>query len=364
MPGNDPYDTLTDRTDGGFPVYSLGVRILLTGAAGFIGSHIAEIVREAGHEVVELDCLLPAAHGGSGVVSGDIRDPAVVRTALRGVDAVCHQAAMVGMGVDMADAPAYVSCNDLGTAVLLAEMASARISRLVLASSMVVYGEGAYACPAHGPQPPPHRLSSSLRAGVFEPLCPSCSLALSPSFVDETALLEPRSLYAATKLAQEHLAGAWARAVGGTAIALRYHNVYGPRMPRDTPYSGVAAIFRSSLERGEPPQVFEDGGQRRDFVHVTDIAQANLLALSSDCPQGTLTAYNIATGSPHTILELATALATAMSGPAPVVTGAFRPGDVRHITASPDRARKELGFTAAVPFESGIAAFATAPLRG
>ncbi|HZM75933.1 MAG TPA: NAD-dependent epimerase/dehydratase family protein [Candidatus Limnocylindrales bacterium] len=341
------------------------MRILLTGAAGFIGSHIAEIIQDAGHEVVELDCLLPAAHGGAGVMTGDIRDPSAVRAALRGVDAVCHQAAMVGMGVDMADAPEYVSCNDLGTAVLLAEMASAGVSRLVLASSMVVYGEGAYECAAHGAQRPAARLVSSLRAGLFEPACPVCSSPLSPSLVDETALMEPRSLYAATKLAQEHLAGAWARAVGGTAIALRYHNVYGPRMPRDTPYSGVAAIFRSSLERSEAPQVFEDGGQRRDFIHVTDVARANLLASENlDCPPGTLTAYNIATGSPHTILEMATALATAMSGPAPHVTGAFRPGDVRHITASPDRARKELGFSASVTFEAGIASFATAPLRG
>lgn len=364
MPGNDPYDTLTDRPCDRFPGYRLGVRILLTGAAGFIGSHIAQIVREAGHDVVGLDCLLPAAHGGSGVASGDIRDPDVVRAALHGVDAVCHQAAMVGMGVDLADAPSYVSCNDFGTAVLLSEMASAGISRLVLASSMVVYGEGAYSCVSHGPQRPRSRLTSSLRAQLFEPVCPLCHAPLSPSFVDEDAILEPRSLYAATKLAQEHLAGAWARATGGTAIALRYHNVYGPLMPRDTPYSGVAAIFRSSLEHGEPPQVFEDGGQRRDFIHVTDIAQANLLALSSDCPQGTATAYNIATGSPHTILEMATVLATAMSGPAPVVTGAFRPGDVRHITASPEKARKELGFAASVAFETGIAAFATAPLRG
>jgi dTDP-L-rhamnose 4-epimerase len=341
------------------------VRILLTGAAGFIGSHIAEIVQDAGHEVVQLDCLLPAAHGGSGLMSGDVRDPDVVRSALRGVDAVCHQAAMVGMGVDIADAPAYVSCNDLGTAVLLAEMASAGVSRLVLASSMVVYGEGAYACTSHGSQRPLARDVSSLRSGHFEPVCPVCSATLSPLFVDESAILEPRSLYAATKLAQEHLASAWARAVGGTAVALRYHNVYGPRMPRDTPYSGVAAIFRSSLERGEPPRVFEDGAQRRDFIHVTDVARANLLALEdNDCPSGTLSAYNIATGSPHTILEMATSLATAMSGPDPEVTGGFRPGDVRHITASPERARKELGFAAEVSLEEGIAAFATAPLRG
>lgn len=343
------------------------MRILLTGAAGFIGSHVDEVLRAAGHEVVALDCLLPAAHGGAGAMSGDIRSPEVVRAALRdsgGVDAVCHQAAMVGMGVDMADAPEYVSCNDLGTAVLLAEMAAAGVPRLVLASSMVVYGEGAYACASHGPQRPAARAAAALSAGSFEPGCPVCSAALSPSFVDESALLEPRSVYAATKLAQEHLAGAWARATGGTAIALRYHNVYGPHMPRDTPYSGVAAIFRSALERGEAPAVFEDGGQRRDFIHVTDVARANLLALErSERPQGTLTAYNIATGEPHTILEMATELAAAMSGPAPRVTGAFRAGDVRHITASPQRARTELGFTAEVPFEKGIAAFATAPLR-
>jgi dTDP-L-rhamnose 4-epimerase len=341
------------------------MRILVTGSAGFIGSHVTEVLRAAGHEVTELDCLLPAAHGGAGPVSGDVRDPDTVRSALRGVDAVCHQAAMVGMGVDMADAPSFVSCNDLGTAVLLAQMAAAGVTRLVLASSMVVYGEGAYLCPSHGPQRPSARLVPDLRAGLFEPGCPVCAAPLSPSFVDESAPLEPRSLYAATKLAQEHLAGAWARAVGGTALALRYHNVYGPRMPRDTPYSGVAAIFRSALERGEPPAVFEDGGQRRDFIHVTDVARANLLALEQlDCPQGTLTSYNVATGEPHTILEMATTLATAMSGPAPKVTGGFRGGDVRHITASPEKARKELGFATEVPFDAGIAAFATAPLRG
>ncbi len=183
--------------------------------------------------------------------------------------------------------------------------------------------------------------------------------------VDEDAPLEPRSGYAATKLAQEHLAGAWARATAGAAVALRYHNVYGPRMPRDTPYSGVAAIFRSALERGMPPRVFEDGQQRRDFVHVRDVAAANMAALAATAepvPDG-LRAYNIASGQPHTVGELAAALAAELDGPVPVVTGEFRVGDVRHVVASPQRARHELGFVAGVEFTTGIAGFARAALR-
>jgi len=343
------------------------VRILVTGAAGFIGSHVTIALRDAGHDVIGLDCFLPAAHARpheiDGIINGDVRDAAAVRGALHGVDVVCHQAAMVGMGVSMADAPEYASCNDLGTAVLLAEMASANVGRLVLASSMVVYGEGAYSCPAHGPQRPMPRAEADLTAGNFEPRCPDCHRDLEPSWVDESAPIQPRSLYAATKAAQEHLAGAWARATRGTAIALRYHNVYGPHMPRDTPYAGVAAIFRSALERCQAPHVFEDGGQRRDFIHVTDIARANLAAIERLRPPGTLSAYNIATGQPHTILDMATALAESMDGPAPEVTGAYRGGDVRHITATPALAHNELGFRAEVSFADGIKEFATAPLR-
>lgn len=353
--------------------YELGkvttVRILVTGSAGFIGSSVVAVLREAGHEVSGLDCFLPAAHRqpppvAEGMRHGDVRDPDTVRESLRGVDAVCHQAAMVGMGVSMADAPGYASCNDLGTAVLLAGMAAAGVGKLVLASSMVVYGEGAYDCEADGPQRPLPRTDEDLRHGRFEPRCPQCLGELAPSFVDETAPLDPRSLYAASKAAQEHFASAWARATGGCAIALRYHNVYGPNMPRDTPYAGVAAIFRSALENGEPARVFEDGGQRRDFIHVRDIARANLLALQAGGAPGSLTAYNIATGQPHTILDLANELTAATAGPAPEVTGAFRGGDVRHVTASPARARDELRFAAEIPFAQGIKDFAAAPLRG
>jgi dTDP-L-rhamnose 4-epimerase len=268
------------------------------------------------------------------------------------------------MGVDLDDLPEYVSCNDLGTAMLLAAMARARISRLVLASSMVVYGEGAYSCPQHHAVRPAARTPADLAAGRFEPRCPGCQRPLEPALVVEDAPMDPRSVYAATKVAQEHLAGAWARETGATAIALRYHNVYGPGMPRDTPYAGVAAIFRSSLERGEPPTVFEDGRQRRDFIHVADVARANLAALSATGgAESGLRAYNIGSDQPHTVGEMAAALAEAFGGPAPVVSGQFRIADVRHITASSARARKDLGFTAGINFQDGMAEFATAPLR-
>jgi dTDP-L-rhamnose 4-epimerase len=351
------------------------VRVLVTGGAGFIGSHVAEHLLAAGHDIVLFDSLHPAAHrdpttvpsyvDGVLLTVGDVRDPAAVKAALRGVDAVVHQAAMVGMGVDMADLPEYVGCNDLGTAVLLAQMARARIGRLVLASSMVVYGEGAYACPQHGTVRPAPRALADLAAGQFDPTCPRCAEILAPGLVAEDTPLEPRSGYAASKLAQEHLTAVWARTTGASAVVLRYHNVYGPRMPRDTPYSGVAAIFRSALERGEAPRVFEDGGQRRDFVHVRDVAAANAAALDATgraMPDG-MRAYNVASGRPRTVGELAATLAAEYGGRAPVITGEFRAGDVRHVVASPQRARRELDFHARIDFAEGVAEFARAPLR-
>jgi dTDP-L-rhamnose 4-epimerase len=342
------------------------MRVLVTGAAGFIGSHIAETLSASGHEPVLVDNLLPKAHDKApefeGVV-GDVRDPALLADLLSGVDVVCHQAAVVGHGVSPADAPEYVLHNDYGTAVLLAAMHEAGVTRLVLASSMVVYGEGRYTCETHGVVSPGPRHRSDIDKGCYDPRCPQCGTALDSGLVPEEAPFDPRSTYAATKAAQEFLASAWARQTGGSVWALRYHNVYGPRMPRDTPYAGVASLFRSALERGEAPTVLEDGNQRRDFVHVTDVAEANKLAAETNPQPGTLVPVNICSGTPHTVGELATELAKACDGPAPEIVGGARPGDVRHVVADPAAAREKLGFTAKTTFEQGIADFATAPLR-
>ena len=240
------------------------------------------------------------------------------------------------------------------------------VGRLVLASSMVVYGEGRYACPEHGVQAPGPRRVTDLEAGRFDNLCRLCGGPLDWELVDEDARLDPRSSYAASKVAQEHYAFAWARQAGAKAVALRYHNVYGPGMPRDTPYSGVAAMFRSSLERGEAPQVFEDGRQMRDFVHVDDVARANLASIDAVVgdPAGSHRAFNVASGHPIGIREVAELVAQGTGRDiAPEVTGGYRLGDVRHVVASPERARAELGFSASVLPEVGLPAFATAPLR-
>ena len=297
------------------------MRVLLTGAAGFIGSRVGAALRADGHDVVGVDLLLPAAHGPEpqlppGCHQVDVRDGEALAPLLAGVDLVCHQAAMVGAGVNAADAPAYGGHNDYATTVLLAQMFAAGIRRLVLASSMVVYGQGRYACPVHGPVDPLPRRRADLDAGIFEHRCPLGGEELQWRLVDEDAALRPRSLYAASKTAQEHYALAWSESTSGSVVALRYHNVYGPGMPRDTPYSGVAAIFRSSIEKGEPPKVFEDGGQMRDFVHVDDVAAANVAATRHGRRDG-FTAVNVCSGQPISILEVAAALCDAATAHRP-----------------------------------------------
>ncbi|TMR12066.1 NAD-dependent epimerase/dehydratase family protein [Nonomuraea turkmeniaca] len=321
---------------------------MVTGSAGFIGSHVVEVLEAAGHEVVGLDLRTGA----------DVRDDAALDRLLPGVDLVAHQAAKVGLGVDVSDLPDYASVNVYGTAVLLAAMARHRIGRLVLASSMVIYGEGDYECARHGRVRPGPRTVPDLEQGRFEPVCPRCGEPAACAAIGEDAPPDPRNAYATSKLTQEHLAANWARETGGSAMALRYHNVYGPRMPRDTPYAGVAAIFRSELEAGRAPKVFEDGRQMRDFVHVRDVARANLAAILALSRPGELRAYNVASGTPHTVGEMAAALAAERGGPNPQVTGGYRLGDVRHIVASPERAGLELGFRAEVGFEDGMKEFA------
>ncbi len=336
-------------------------RILVTGGAGFVGSHVVDQLVDDGHEVVVLDSLV--AHGDCDppwlcpdvdLVRGDVRDPGAWQQAARGVDAVCHQAARVGLGVDFGDVRRYVDDNDAGTAAGLWALHDLGFrGRFVMASSMVVYGEGRYRCPTHGDVRPGPRSADDLAAGRFEPPCPRCGAPLRWGAIDEDAPLDPRGVYAATKLHQEHLCAAFGRELGVPVTALRYHNVYGPRMPRDTPYAGVASIFRSAVERGRPPAVYEDGGQTRDFVHVADAARANVAALTVDEP--VVGPLNVASGEPRTVLDLARAICDG-TGLEPAVVGGGRLGDVRHVVASPARAAARLGFRAVEPFSPAAAA--------
>jgi dTDP-L-rhamnose 4-epimerase len=199
---------------------------------------------------------------------------------------------------------------------------------------------------------PAPRIEAALASGNFEPPCPVCGRNLGTKLVDENTPLDPRNAYASSKVAQEFYASNWARVTGGSVAALRYHNVYGPGMPRDTPYAGVAAIFTSALRKGEAPKVFEDGGQRRDFVHVRDVAAATVLACENH--NDGVRAFNVGSGTPRTVGEMATALARALNGPSPTVTGYFRLGDVRHITADSSRLRDDLGWKPKVEFDEGM----------
>ena len=262
------------------------VKVLVTGGAGFVGSHLVDALVARGDGVVVVDRAVPGhPNGGARYLRADLNEPGRWADQLGDVDAVSHQAARVGLGLRFDDVVGYAQDNDLGTARLLEALDRRGFTgRLVLASSMVVYGEGAYRCAACGPVRPGPRTAERLRAGRFEPPCPRCGGDLTGETVGEGAAPDPRNVYAATKLHQEHLCAAFGRERPAPVIALRYHNVYGPRAPLDTPYAGVASLFLAALRRGEAPAVYEDGGQRRDFVHVRDVAAANLLALDAPPP--------------------------------------------------------------------------------
>ena len=337
------------------------MRVLVTGGAGFIGQHVVCELLARRHEVRVMDSLRADVRAGRvwphppGIetVRADVRDAGALDQALTGVETVVHLAAKVGLGIDIQDLPDYASSNDVGTAELLAAMARANVKRLTLASSMVVYGEGLGRCAEHGSTTPGPRTEAALAGGRFEPPCPQCGRPLETALVSEDTPFDPRNAYASSKAAQEFYASNWARVTGGSVAAMRYHNVYGPGMPRDTPYAGVAAIFTSALRRGEAPRVFEDGGQRRDFVHVRDVAAATVQACEKHISG--VRAFNVGSGTPRTVGDMARALARTLNGPTPIVTGQYRLGDVRHITADSTRLKRELDWMPRVDFELGLA---------
>ena len=342
-------------------------RVLVTGGAGFIGSHLVDALLARGDRVRILDNLDPLAHpsgeppahlpGEAELLVGDLRSDQDVSAALEDVDRVLHLGGIVGNGESMVNVRKAIDSNPGGTATLLEGVIARRdrIRRVVVASSMVVYGEGSYRCPAHGIVEPGLRPVERLRARRWEPACPNagCERQLEPVAVTEDRPLRPVSVYGISKRDTEELALVLGEAYGFEACALRYLNVYGPRQALGNPYTGVAAIFSARLLGGRAPRVFEDGGQIRDLVHVSDIVAATLAAL--DSPEAPGHAFNVCTGRRITIAELAAQLSDLL-GPElrPEITGEFRAGDIRHCFADPALARELLGFEASVRVEDGL----------
>ena len=342
--------------------------VLVTGGAGFVGSHLVDALLAEGARVRVLDNLDPLAHDSGAarhlapdaeLIVGDLRDRAVVDRALEGVDRVFHLGGVVGNGESMVNVRRAVDSNSVGTATLLEGVIERRerIRRVVAASSMVVYGEGPYECPRHGALTPAPRTSEQLRRRQWEPSCPRCGEPLAPLPASEDAPLRPTSVYGITKRDQEELVLVLGRAYEIDAVALRYLNVYGPRQALGNPYTGVAAIFAARLLNGRRPRVFEDGGQLRDLVHVSDVVRATLAAM--DAPGAPGHAINVATGRPTPIVELARRLAGFLAPELePELSGEFRAGDIRHCLADSTRARELLGFAASCPLERGLPALA------
>lgn len=341
-------------------------RVLVTGGAGFVGSHLVDALLGRGEAVRVLDNLDPLAHPGgeppahlaaeAELVIGDLRSADDVGAALEGVDRVLHLGGIVGNGESMVNARKAIDCNAGGTATLLEAVIARRdtIRRVVVASSMVVYGEGSYRCAEHGIFTPDLRPAAQLRERRWEPACPRCGREATPEAVCErTAALRPVSVYGISKRDTEELALVLGEAYGFEAVALRYLNIYGPRQALANPYTGVAAIFSARLLAGRAPRVFEDGGQIRDLVHVSDVVAATLAAI--DAPGAPGHAINVATGRRIRIAELARMLCERLApGLEPEITGEFRAGDIRHCIADPALARELLGFEAAVELGAGL----------
>lgn len=340
-------------------------KVLVTGGAGFIGSHVVELLLQKGMSVRVLDSLVEQVHRGAGpryvpaeaeFIQGDVRDRQTLVKVLQGVDRVVHLAAEVGVGQSMYEVSRYVEANSGGTGMLLDVIVNAKpdVSRLVVASSMSIYGEGAYSCPSHGLVAPRLRAESQLKDRMWDPQCAVCGLSLSPVPTAEDKVLLPSSVYAISKMEQELLCLSVGAAYDIGTVALRYFNAYGPRQALSNPYTGVAAIFSGRLLNGRAPLAFEDGQQLRDFIHVRDVARATVLALESE--EATGQAINVGVGSPLTIVQVAQLLAKQLGVDIdPEITGKFRVGDIRHCWADPARAEKLLGFTAEIPLAAGVA---------
>ena len=339
---------------------------LITGGCGFIGSHLADALLDAGYSVTALDSLRPQVHGVAAgrpdyldprvrFVRADVCDRAALDRVLRDAEVVLHQAAAVGVGQSMYDIVDYCQSNVMGTAVLCELLARGNhsIRKIIVASSMSNYGEGSSACAEHGEQLALDRSRAQLLERRWEVCCPVCGRGMSPCPTRESKPLQPASVYATTKKTQEDLVINVGRAYGIPAVALRYFNAYGPRQALSNPYTGVAAIFVSCLLGDMAPKLFEDGRQRRDFVHVSDIVQANLLALEQDGADGRV--LNVGSGRSIDLIELARILAAHLgSSVAPEIVGEYREGDIRHCYADITAARETLGYKPRVFLEDGV----------
>lgn len=344
-------------------------RVLVTGGAGFIGSHLVDALVVRGDRVRVLDNLDPQAHPDgrpsfstkdAELVVGDLRDPSVVESALDGIDVVFHLGGMVGNGQSMFDVRRYVEVNAVGTATLLEKLIArkSQIRRLVLASSMVVYGDGAYRCAEHGELSSAERPLERLRQQRWEPICGECGAEVEPVAITEARPLQPNSVYGISKRDQEELGLVLGRVYAIPTIALRYLCTYGSRQALGNPYTGVAAIWASRLLNGRRPLVFEDGRQLRDLVHVSDVVRATLCAADADA-SADYRAFNIGSGRRLSIAELALLLGRAMgSDLEPEQSGEFRAGDIRHCFADTALARRHLGFEPQIGFEAGVAELA------
>jgi dTDP-L-rhamnose 4-epimerase len=345
------------------------MHVLVTGGAGFIGSHFIDRLLAAGHDVRVLDSLDPQVHSNGWPdylaadierIEGDVRDRDAVKRALEGVDRLVHLAAAVGVGQSMYEIERYTSVNAMGAAIVLeaAMDARAQLEKIVVASSMSIYGEGLYRCPAedvlHTPEPRP---DEQLARREWELVCPSCGTALEPAGTPESKALQPLSIYAVGKRDHEEMFLAWGRAYKVPATALRFFNVYGPRQALSNPYTGVAAIFASRLLNGRPPVVFEDGHQSRDFVHVSDIAAGIEAALEAG--RGDSRAINLGTGVSTSVLRVAEVLARELGVEVePELRREYRAGDIRHCFADISLARRELEYEPRVTFDDGMSELA------